>query len=398
VTLPPEPTLGPPAEALLEDGGANDRYGAVGRLETASGTCTAWLVASADPAQQPDAPAYAVTSAHCLGFQPPNTVVMAQDLPDDPPARVTFRVFRDTQQDQVSAPVTRIVWASMKGTDLAIVRLQRSVGALADRGVDPLPVSPREPERGSEVTFIGVPVLRGDPENSFLRTSTCTLGSTVRLIEGAWHFWESMLVPCAGIQPGASGAPIFGEGGRVVAVLSTSTLGATSDPCAVGNPCESRRRVTAPRRNASYAQPVAGLQRCFDDRGFVEPGLAGCPLDPGTGITFLDDECVDPEPDGWLGEVVATEGAAWDLALAGDQDPMWYRYVSGPAGTVRCDDGAAYSDPISLEDEPGIHVPLPTEPGYHLLCVVGGGTPEPDASWQRPRFAIAGMVRIVSRP
>ena len=169
-----------PAALFQQSQAAGTSLTAVGRTTGLAESCTAWLV---DANAAADADAYAVTSARCVGQADPTTVTASQDLEE---ASVDFNAFAPLttagEADLVRAPIEAIEWASVRGTDLAVLRLGTTYGELAGRGVRPIdPVAASE--EGAEILIAGVPVEGIESNEQYLRGSRCQVGETSDVLE-----------------------------------------------------------------------------------------------------------------------------------------------------------------------------------------------------------------------
>src|SRR5262245_52056946 len=95
--------MGGPSVLVSYSSGAST-YSGIGRYEGRA-TCTALFLDTAVGSDDPqNAPAYALTSGHCIALPDPNDVLI--DRPGF--GRVIFNYFKDSQSRQVSVPVARV--------------------------------------------------------------------------------------------------------------------------------------------------------------------------------------------------------------------------------------------------------------------------------------------------
>jgi hypothetical protein len=409
-----------PAGLFQQAQAAGTSLTAVGRTVGLAEPCTAWLLDAGAPAE---AKAYAVTSARCVGQTDPTTVMAGQDLTD---VSVEFNVFAPLstakQADLVKAPIDAVEWASVRGTDLAVLRLGATYGELAGRGVRPIdPVAASE--EGAEILIAGVPIEGIEPNQQYLRGSRCQVGETSDILEEGLLAHDAQGSDCAGILGGSQGSPVFNPAGEAVAMVTTTTIGATEKTeCALGLPCQvsDDGRITV-KENTSYMLPVAALARCFakgvftlsgdcalEDPASVLPARAVASVArPGSTVEIqLEGELPEgfsstasievkqaklgtmdcAEPEGWLG---AAEAAALAAADAGDVE-----VAGSPSATPAASEGTgpgASADPVaspsagaelgSGEVEPtpaglwSYPVILPTDEGFTLVCVGSADQP-----------------------
>lgn len=277
--------------------------------------------------------------------------------------------------------VVEIVYSTMRHTDTAIVRLDRTLGELEADGVTPIPIAAEEPAEGTEVTNIGVPVQNLADTEWVMRRGECTLGAQHTVIEFFWLWFGAWSNDCPGIVQGSSGSPLLtldadGNPEEVVAVMNTTTWGARpGGECWLHRPCEVADGATRMVSETSYAQSVAGIGRCFD---------------PTTAEFALGGDCPLPYSDVW-----AEDGGgsfrggglpdAFDrmpaASLVGRETGVM-RTAVVPIGDARaCTSPETYAgaDPVDLPAAPvdswewvGVHVDvdLPGEEGRFLLCAV----------------------------
>ena len=403
-----------PAGLFQQAQAAGTSLTAVGRTVGLAEPCTAWLLDAGAPAE---ADAYAVTSARCVGQTDPATVLAGQDLKD---ASVEFNAFAPLstakQADLVKAPIDAVEWASVRGTDLAVIRLGATYGELAGRGVRPIdPVAASE--KGAEILIAGVPIEGIEPNQQYLRGSRCQVGETSDVLEAGLLAHDAQGSDCAGILGGSQGSAVFNPAGEAVAMVTTTTIGATEKTeCALGLPCQvSDEGGIAVKENTSYMLPVAALAGCFAKGAFTLGG--DCALEdpasvlparavasvarPGSTVEIqLEGEL--PEglsstaaievkqgklgtvecraPEGWLGAAEAAAQAAADAGVA-DVAPSASSAPAASASPVpaaSADPGASTGSgsgtgsgdvaptPAGQWSYPVI---LPTDEGFTLVCV-----------------------------
>ncbi|WP_437275234.1 serine protease [Sorangium sp. So ce375] len=371
---------------------ANAPLRAVGRLRggLGSGACTAVLV---DPAGRLEAPAHVLTNAHCTHEWTAEAAANAVfvDTEAAPDLQMIFNYFVDTEETQVVIPARTIRYATMKGTDLAVVELDATIGALAARGVVALGVAPSAPSPGAPVSVVGAPQL----EVEFLRRARCTEEGTFDVVEHRWHWFDAHRNRCAGIANGSSGSPVLDRSQRVYAIVNTTTLGSPPDgDCFLGRPCEIDAPPGLSAEGASYAIDVTGVGACFGDDGRFALDREGCALDAGRALDVL----AYPLPRERPSDPATGAANTWDVTL-GERDGLgFFRYKLGRAGEIDCRRQEGYSAPITLDSQALSALVLPEAEGVHLLCALAGPTATPDAAWQPLSFPTVVLTTIDTTP
>ena len=216
----------------------------------------------------------------------------------------------------------------------------------------------------------------------------------MQLIEGSWIWNTDLSNDCPDLYAGASGSPLFdAASGEVIGVIGTTTLlnfeqGPDYD-CQVNRPCVIGPGGPEMERDTSYAAPVQGIARCFDQTNALDLARPGCPLDPGFQLT-VQSGANEVQPQ------TAGNPATWGAALSGSQS--YYAYKRFPAGEDRCSSSSSYSAPILVANAPVISDPIGRDDGYYFLCVIAGNTPSFDSSWQQPSNASMRFKRLDSQP
>jgi hypothetical protein len=296
-------------------------------------------------------------------------------------ARVEFNAFATLttakQPDLVPAPIEAVEWASVRGGDMAVLRLGTSYGELAERGVRPIdPVAALE--KGSQILVAGVPVQGIEPNQQYLRGSRCQVEETSDVLEGGLLWHDSQASDCEGIRGGSWGSPAFNPAGEAVAMVNTTTIGSEGAAgCAPGRPCQvSADGVVSVNEGASYLVPVADLAACFPQGRFTLGGQ--CPLEDPASVLPAKAVAAVSTP-GSMVEVRLDGGLPEGFASTADIEVK-----QGPLGTVDCRapqewQGAAGADSASADPTaPGqwtYPVVLPPDEGFTLVCIGSAAQP-----------------------
>lgn len=374
-----EPDGGAPlTELLLNADGSNERYAGIGR-SNAGASCTAVLI---DVGGDDDAPAYALTSGHCTGWW--EHTVAFEDRALDAPGEVIFRFFTDTVEAQRRVPVVAAAFSSMMGTDVAILRLDATVGALRDEGIEGLAIADVLPTVGTSIVNVGAPLSTDAEPDEHLRLGRCALGEHTRLVEFEWLWNDNVVHDCPDIRLGSSGSPILDASDAILAIVHTTTSEPPHAECHLGRPCELRPEGIASPDVTSYAIPVAGLGACFAE-GVLDLARAGCPLVRSTGLVT--------EREGF--RYVAPEaGATVRIALSSEVGITHARAKWGPAVTTDCRSADGWNAPFAIDEMPVLEAPLPESDELFVVCLRAGTSTE----IQPPERAIAWLVAVDGTP
>jgi Trypsin-like peptidase domain len=350
----------------------------VGRVEGLAMPCTAWLLDTGTTV------AYAVTAGRCAGIDDSGTVL--SDVAVDG-AQVTFRMFDDApggaRSDPVTAPVDQITWASMRGTDLAVLRLATPASDLAAAGIPAIPVGGPLAE-GGELLVAGVPVA-GGADGSALRGTRCQAGARVSVAEGPWLLRSPQAADCTGIVSGSAGSPALDAAGAAVGMVATTTIAAPSGaPCQQRTPCELDSGMVSVRPDTSYLVDLSGLDHCFGDAAFRLG--SGCPLeDPATAVSAQ------------LGSsrVPAGDPISVTVDPAEQSVGAWTQVRAGMLVATDCWDQAGWTTaPI---DNGQLQVSAPAQQGLALVCVGSPAQPTPLMLTVTAAGPAADLVRLTER-
>ncbi|HEY9668493.1 MAG TPA: serine protease [Coleofasciculaceae cyanobacterium] len=257
----------------------NRKYNGVGLLENRSeGFCTAFFI---DTKGDDKSPAYAVTNGHCYDgsvFPSPEEILINQ------PSSIVFKLnyFRDEKRRVRPVQVKRVVYATMKGTDITVLELATSYKRLVKEGFTPLKIAEVPAAIGEPVEVIGIPMRGVEPSRSFLHRAVCAIGASVNVREDIYEWNQSIRNRCS-VVGGMSGSPVVSrKSNQVVAIANTGVDDAAmkQPECSLNRPCEvssDGKIATFPREN--YAQRVSDIPSCFDRRGIFNLNLASCQLE-----------------------------------------------------------------------------------------------------------------------
>ena len=345
-----------PGALLQAETAEGTSLAAVGRATGLDSPCTAWLLDTGAPAT---AQAYAVTTGTCVGVSDPTTILTAEPVRG---ATAAFRAFAPRtasgRVELVETPIQEVVWASARGTDLALLRLGATYGDLSDRGVRPIrPVAPLPED--AQILIAGVPVAGIAPSEQYLRGSRCQVGPTTDVLEDSalWHDLQSST--CRGIIGGSQGSVVLNQAGEAVGMVNSSTIAADDgQDCALGRPCEVSAGGVTVAENHSYMVPVDSLAGCFPEGEFAL-GVR-CGLEDPMSVVVAQ-----------VGTSVASPGASVKIQFE-DRNPnaAEAELKSGPLGETDCRDLADWE-----LARPPYTVTMPSQEGFALVCVGSADQP-----------------------
>lgn len=371
-TPPPQATSDPGGmSTLLEN---SDLWRGIGRINLIS-TCTAALV---DTGAGVNTPAYIFTNGHCVEWLANGAIINRKAE-----GEVVFNYFADTLDSQIAIPINQIVYSTMQGIDIAIIRLDASLAELAEQNIFPLPIAEAPLPIESQVRVVGAPSSGLDSGKAYLRQEVCQAYDRVDLLEFSWHFYDHYATTCKDIFGGSSGSPLLStESNTIYGLINTTVEG--SSACYLGVPCEITAGKVTVNEDTSYATPVDGLGACFSKDGLFSLS-ADCPLPPASQLAFEG-----------FSHSVSQPPLIWDVTLAGDLP--YYRYKAGAAGLVNCRSNEGYSQPISLAKNSTITDAVPDEEGFYLLCVLAGNSALVNNSWQSFVYPTVAIAQIDTTP
>jgi hypothetical protein len=265
---------------------------------------------------------------------------------------LVFFYTASTQAAQKTVQVSEITYSSMNQTDLAVLRLNATVGQLRAQGIEPIQIHNSPLASGSPIQVIGA------PSGEYLRHVACQQGPRVDVTEFVWVWSQLQSNDCAQIYPGMSGSPVFDPVSRkAVGVINTTTVGMSETRnCYLSSPCEISAQGTRPRAQTSYAVPIDGLAACFV-QGQWAPQAGVCPLPLASGPALLPIGLFSPMQHPSISRRWQFEGSSGAATQV--------KFITG--GQDHCNTDTGY------QTYQANRLPfLPTQEGVHLACVREG--------------------------
>lgn len=347
-----------PSILLKNHEGKYSHWNGVGKIfKDGYPLCTASLIDTRDDENNASGPAYVLTAGHCISYLPRPV----RALPFA--ASITFNFFNDTPKEYKNYKIRTVNWASMTGTDIAVLELTSSLATLLNDGITPLKLTRDAFTAPGDVLIVGAPSKL--PESG-LRLAACLQQPTEAALVEDWKtFADTLKNRCKDIRSGSSGSPVLDRvTGSIVGVLFTSTFGSGPDElCFESTPCEVKNGQPDWAPETHYSHAIDYLPDCFA-KGIFSTTSSSCTLEPGFELTTKD---YVPLRYTTVPSAENPEIPTWGLSFS--INTPYYRFK-----TVRdaseCMSPDFYSQAIrSTEDF--INTPTGREAGMYFLCVLG---------------------------
>ncbi|RJQ77278.1 serine protease [Pseudonocardiaceae bacterium YIM PH 21723] len=232
-------------------------------------TCSASIIKLTG--SQPDDHALMMTNGHCVtGSNTPADEVVVNEAY----GRARGNPF-DANGKLLSETlfVDKILYSTMKDTDLGIYQLAKTYKQLAELNVPALLLSDQHPVAGTPIDI---------PTGFHKVVYSCAIdGFVPKVKEGVWTWTDSIRYtpakPC-GTQGGSSGSPIVDPAtGKVVGVNNTGNANGTQ--CAVNSPCEvDANGKTTSVKSGEYGQQTFQIYGCLGAGSTIDLSKPGCAL------------------------------------------------------------------------------------------------------------------------
>jgi hypothetical protein len=263
--------IAPPALNGFTDSFADPQSAGIKRATTeellgmTSARCSGSLV---EFNRKPEAKAVMITNGHCSRGSLLRTGEVIKDVPY---VRPTAPISVGTRQGFRRVTVSRVLYGTMTGTDMALIELNQSYKELTDLGAKVYGISDKDPAVGTLTRVVS---------GFWEERQDCTVVAHVKtLLEGEWTFTNSFAFDqgCL-IRGGYSGTPVVDPASDlVVAIVNTTNERGVA--CAINNPCEvgdDGKKTAIPDRG--YAQRVTDIPACVSAVGEIDFALSGCRL------------------------------------------------------------------------------------------------------------------------
>ena len=211
--------------------------------------------------------ALVLSNGHCTGMISPGGVIVNQA------GTRSFSLLNAKAKKIGSVVSTRLIYATMTGSDISLYELKDSYSAIRTRfNIEALTLSRETPEVGNAIEVISGYWKRG---------YACQIEKIVdTLLEGKWTFKSSLRYSPIGCETigGTSGSPVLAAGTRTVIGVN-NTGNESGRKCEVNNPCEVEKDGTIIyKKGLSYAQQTFWIYSCRNDAGQLDLNREGCLL------------------------------------------------------------------------------------------------------------------------
>ncbi|QCX82502.1 Trypsin (plasmid) [Streptomyces sp. YIM 121038] len=216
---------------------------------------------------KPSDPALLLTNGHCVtGDRPAPKAAVANRVEK---RKVT--VLNRTGKPKTTAATTKLVYATMTGTDVALYQLNKTYAQLTAEGAKVFKLAAMGPREATPLDLVA---------GGLRKTWSCAVGGVVPELREEGYALRNAIRYTEDCRAGAgaSGAPLVNpHTGAVIGIHNTTNeLGRV---CTASNPCEvdsqGRKTVHKARR---YGQQTAGIIPCLTSGSRVDLSLPKCTL------------------------------------------------------------------------------------------------------------------------
>ena len=208
-----------------------------------------------------------LTNGHCVRMMAPG------DVDFDRSASTSFEVLNEGGDVLGTLRASRLIYATMTDTDMALFRLRLTFADIYDRyGVEALTLSRMKSEIGDDIEIISGYWKRG---------YVCEVEKFIYLLkEDDWEFADSIRYSRPGCEVigGTSGSPILLKGTRTVIGVN-NTGNQSGRRCTMNNPCEiDQDGSIIYERGYNYGQQISWLYDCRNEERKLDLTVQNCSL------------------------------------------------------------------------------------------------------------------------
>ncbi len=187
------------------------------------GNCSGFLV---NMNSKQDSPSYVITNGHCAGLidKPADMILL------DVRKKFWSKFLVNNMKNAVEFNGDHIEYATMRGTDIAVLRLSNTYGEISKEGIMGFKISPM----GAQVNE---KVIRADIHSMRLHRFECSIEHKVHILKEDKWSWKGAYRDNCGSWEGSSGSPLISfKTGEVVGIHNTWQK--NGGQCTLNNPCE----------------------------------------------------------------------------------------------------------------------------------------------------------------
>ena len=224
--------------------------------------CSGSLVRLPDSA--PADKALVLTNGHCVELMKPGQVIVGRTVSR------TFSLLNGAGSKIATLTGTKLVYATMTGTDAALYQLNTTYGQIQQQyGSRALELSASHPVAKTDIRVVS---------GYWKRIYSCQIDGFVHQIREADWTWRDSLRYTSSCNTigGTSGSPIIDNAsGKVVGVNNTGNE--SGGRCTMNNPCEvdAGGQITV-RKGINYGQQTFDFVSCFGPGTTLNLALPGC--------------------------------------------------------------------------------------------------------------------------
>ncbi len=211
-----------------------------------------------------------LSNGHCIeGGMPDDGEVVV-----DRASSRTFRLLSSDGQSTVATlTASRIIYATMTGTDASLYKLTMSYADIKSRyGVTALTMADHRTDVGEPIRVVS---------GYWKRIYSCSVDDYVHKVrEDQWTWVGSMRYkqPGCSVIGGTSGSPVINANTYEVVGVN-NTINESGGRCTMNNPCEVNELGTVvATRGAGYAQDISAFYSCLTNDNQLDLSLPNCRL------------------------------------------------------------------------------------------------------------------------
>ncbi|MDX8029569.1 serine protease [Lentzea sp. BCCO 10_0856] len=218
------------------------------------------------PGSAPADKALVLTNGHCVELMKAGQVYVDKT----PPQPRTFKLLNSSGAEIGTLSSTKIVYATMTGTDAAFYQLNTTYGQIQQQyRIPALELSASHPVAKTDIRVVS---------GYWKKIYSCQVDGFVHQLKEAGWTWRDSLRYTSSCNTigGTSGSPIIDNtSGKVVGVNNTGNE--SGGRCTMNNPCEvdAAGKVTV-RKGINYGQQTFGFVSCFGPGTTLNLSLPGC--------------------------------------------------------------------------------------------------------------------------